>query len=148
MENPTLILTVDLNTAKEKFIAILDGVQEIANKLEDKVKIETEKQITFINEFIIDANNERRYMICMFFKYPNGITIPYGYPTFASNDTDAIIKYVRGCFELMTYDGMPVAYENIFYTENKLLCLAVGAMCDIQMLERALAEAEANVLKH
>ena len=148
MENPTLILTVDLNTNKEKFIDLLNVFQEINNKLEDEVKDETDKQIAYINEIMMGANAEQRYMICMFLKYPNGVMIPYGYPAFALDETESIIKYVRGCFDSMTYGGMPVAYENNFYTDNKILSLAVSAMCDIQMLERALAEAEKNVLKH
>ena len=148
MENPTLILTVDLDTNKEKFIELLDVFQKINNELEDEVKVETEKQVAFINELMLGANAEQRYMICMFLKYPNGVIIPYGYPAFALHETESIIKNVRACFDSMTYGGMPVAYENNFFTDNKLLSLAVSAMCDIQMLERALAEAEANVMKH
>jgi hypothetical protein len=146
MENPTLILTVDLKKNKEKFIELLDFVQNINNKLEDAIRIETEKQIAYIDKLIADANVEQHYMICMFLKYPNGVIIPYGYPTFALHETESIIKYVRGCFDSMTSGGMPVAYENNFFTDNKILSLAVSAMCDIQMLERALAEA--NVMKH
>jgi hypothetical protein len=52
--------------------------------------------------------------------YPNGVNIPYGYPPFALHETESIIKYVRGCFDMMTYGGMPVAYENNFYTDNKI----------------------------
>lgn len=148
MENPTLILTVDLKTNKEKFIELLRVFQNINNKLEDDIRVETEKQIAYIDELIADANVEQHYMICMFLKYPNGVVIPYGYPAFALQETESIIKYLRGCFESMTYGGMPVAYENNFFTDNKILSLAVSAMCDIQMLERALAEAEANVMKH
>jgi hypothetical protein len=148
MENPTLILTVDLNTNKEQFIELLDVFQKINNELEAEVKVETEKQVAYINELMLGANAEQRYMICMFLKYPNGVIIPYGYPAFALHETDSIIKNVRACFDSMTYGGMPVAYENNFFTDNKLLSLAVSAMCDIQMLERALAEAEASVMKH
>ena len=148
MDKPTLILTVDLNKEKERFIELLGVFQKINNELEDEVKVETEKQIVNINEFMEEANTEQRFMICMFLMYPNGVNIPYGYPPFALHETESIIKYVRGCFDMMTYGGMPVAYENNFFTDNKILSLAVSAMCDIQMLERALAEAEANVLKH
>lgn len=137
-----------MHTDKEKFIHSLEVIQGINSKLEDEVKVETEKQISFLHELMLQANDEQHYMICMYLKYPNGIIIPYGYPVFASHETESIIKYVKNCFESMTYGGMPVSYENNFFTNNKLLCLAVSAMCDIQMLERALAEAEANLLKH
>ena len=148
MENPTSILTVDLITHKEKFIALLGIFQNVNSKLETKIKDETDKQIAFLNELIFKVNEEQHYMICMFLKYPNGIVIPYGYPAFALNETDAIVKHVVHCFAMMTRGGMPVAYENNFFTDNELLCLAVGALCDIQMLQRALEEAEANALKH
>lgn len=148
MENPTSILTVDLITHKEKFIALLGIFQNVNSKLETEVKDRTDKQIAFMNEIMLKVNEEQRYMICMFLKYPNGIVIPYGYPAFASHETDAIVKHVVHCFAMMTRGGMPVAYENNFFTDDKLLCLAVSAVCDMQMLQRALAEAEANVLKH
>jgi hypothetical protein len=148
MENPTLILTVDLNTNKQKFIELLDVVQKINNKLEDEIKVETEKQISYIDELMTNADVEQNYMICMFLKYSNGVIIPYGYPAFALHETESIIKNVRGCFNMMTYGAMPLAYENNFFTDNKILSLAVSAMCDIQMLERALADAESNVKQH
>jgi len=148
MEYPTSILTVDLNTEKNRFIELIKFFQEINNQLEEEIKVETEKQIAYIDEVMAEASAERQYMICMFLKYPNGIMIPYGLPAFALHETETIIEHVRRCFDMMTYGGMPVAYENNFFTDNKILSLAVSAMCDIQMLERALAEAEANVLKH
>ncbi|NDH68390.1 MAG: hypothetical protein EBY22_10935 [Gammaproteobacteria bacterium] len=148
MENPTSILTVDLITHKEKFIALLGIFQNVNSKLETEIKNETDKQIAFLNELILKVNEEQRYMICMFLKYPNGIVIPYGYPAFASHETDAIVNHVVHCFAMMTRGGMPVAYENNFFTDDKLLCLAVSAVCDMQMLQRALAEAEENAVKH
>jgi glycosyltransferase involved in cell wall biosynthesis len=54
MENHSIILNVDLNTNKEKFIELLDVFQQINNKLEDEVKVETEKQIACINEFMAE----------------------------------------------------------------------------------------------
>ena len=148
MEYPTSILTVDLTTSKEKLLSLLGMCQNINNNLEVAVKVETEKQVAYINEDLIEANDIKHYMICMFLKYPNGIMIPYGFPPFALEDADEIVRIIKKCFELMTHGGMPVAYQYDFFTDNKLLRLAVRAMCDIQMLERALAEAEANVKKH
>jgi hypothetical protein len=148
MENPTSILTVDLNTHKEKFIELLGIFQNVNGNLETEIKDRTNKQIAILNKLMLDVNEEQHYMICMFLKYPNGIVIPYGYPAFASHETDAIIQHVLHCFAMMTQGGMPVVYENNFFTDNKLLCLAVSAVCDMQMLQRALAEAEENVLKH